>query len=276
MVTHYTVVQYFPNPLSGERVNIGVIALGDGQISARFVDDWRRIHSFGGGDDIGFIRDFARRVEVAASGEQDLPSLVTDARLDEDRLKKIIGTWMHSIQFSELRASLTGHRETLDQMAPIFLRRRRHVARGRTRTSAAALVAHSVFVELDELTQRAHQLVKRNYPVKGLHEQHAFDVVVANGRPLLAAHGLSFEVSDSRLLDLEVDATAFAISDVHARHRDFPLAVLTLPPHNKSKLFDKAQSLFHALKADVVESEDEINRWAKRTAKRTLTAARLS
>jgi hypothetical protein len=58
--------------------------------------------------------------------------------------------------------------------------------------------------------------------------KHSFDVVVAN--PFFATQGLSFEVSASRILDLEVDATAFAISDVHAQHHEPPLGVLTLPP----------------------------------------------
>ena len=97
--------------------------------------------------------------------------------------------------------------------------------------------------------------MKRNDPIKGQLEQHSFDVVVAN--PFFATQGLSFEVSASRILDLEVDATSFAISDVHAKHHEPPLGVLTLPPpQGKLRLFDKAQSLFHALKADVLESED--------------------
>ena len=98
--------------------------------------------------------------------------------------------------------------------------------------------------------------MKRNHPIKGQLEQHSFDVVVAN--PFFATQGLSFEVSASRILDLEVDAT----------HHEPPLGVLTLPPpQGKLRFFDKAQSLFHALKADVLESEDQMNRWARRTAK---------
>jgi DUF3037 family protein len=269
MVTYYTVVHYLPNPLSGERVNVGVIAWNDGQITARFVDDWRRIHSFGG-EDIRFIRDFARRVEEATSANPDLPGLGSSGRLDEERLKKIVGSWIHSLQFSEPRASLRGPSQTVDDMASIFLRARRHVQRGRTRTSAAALAAHSIFVGLEELTQKASQLMKRNYAIKGKLEEHPFDVVVANGRPFFAAQGLSFEVADSRILGLEVEATAFALSDVRARDREFPLAVLTLPPQRKSQLFNKAQTLFDALKAEVVESEDAMNRWAKRMTKREL------
>ena len=271
MVSHYTVVQYLPNPLSGERVNVGVIAWGDGRMSARFIDDWRRIQSFGG-EDISFIRDFARRVEEATTASLDLPGVVSGGRLDEEKLQKFIGSWMHSIQFSELRASLRGPHQTTEELAATFLRARRHVSRGRNRASAAALVAHSVFDGLGELTQRAHNLVKRNQVIKGKHEQHAFDVVVANGRPFFAAHGLSFEIADSRILGLEVDSTAFAISDIRARDKDsdLPLAVLTLPPRGKSKLFGKAQTLFDALKAEVVESEDAMNRWAKKTARKEL------
>jgi len=59
--------------------------------------------------------------------------------------------------------------------------------------------------------------------MKGQLERHSFDVVLANGDLFFATQGLSFEVSASRILDLEVDVTAVAISDVHAQHHNPPL-----------------------------------------------------
>jgi len=270
--SHYTVVQYLPNPLSGERLNVGLIAWGGGRIAARFIEDWRRVHNFGG-EDIEFIRDFARRVEEATDDQSTLAGLGDARRFDEEHLRKIVGTWMHSIQLSEPRTSLKTPTELLDELVPVFLRsvHRRAGKKLRDRRSAAAMVAHSLWACVTQVTGKAPQdLFKRNHAIKGKLDQHAFDAVIANGRPLFAAHGLSFEIAETRILGLEVDATAFAITDVRAAHPKFPLAVLTLPPIRKSTLFDKAQKVFGGLDAEVVESQEKMDKWATKTAKKTL------
>jgi hypothetical protein len=270
--THYTVVQYLPNPLSGERVNVGLIAWKHGRIASRFINDWRRVHSFGG-EDIDFIRDFAERVEEAATTEPFLPGVAHGPHLDEERLKKIIGSWMHSIQFSEPRASLKAPDDVLNEMTPVFLRGvRRRAKNWLDRRAVAAMVAHSVRSSVTHVVTKKdlNELIKRNHPIKGKLSRHPFDVVVANGKPLFAAHGLSFQIADTRLLDLETNATAFAITDVRDALPRFPLAVLTLPPTKKSPLFTQAQRIFHGLEADVMESEEEMDKWAAKVAKRTL------
>lgn len=63
MVSYYTVVQYYPDPIADERINIGVMAFGDGRVRSRFIQDWRRVEQFGG-EDISFLHDFARRAEA--------------------------------------------------------------------------------------------------------------------------------------------------------------------------------------------------------------------
>jgi len=269
--THYTVVHYLPNPLSGERINVGLIAWNEGRIAARFVDDWRRVHSFGG-EDVEFIHDFVERVEEAMLSEPLLPGLADGPQLDEDRLKRIVGTWTHSLQFSEPKASLKSPAAVVDEMAPVFLRRsRRRVKTWRDRRAAAALVASSVRTTVTNLVKtKPADLVRRNQLIKGKLGRHQFDVVVANGKPLFAAQGLSFQIGDTRLLDLETNATAFAITDVRRAIPHFPLAVLTLPPQKKSPLFTQAQKVFHGLSADVVESAEEMARWAARTTKKVV------
>jgi hypothetical protein len=277
MATYYTVVQYLPNPLSGERMNVGLIAWSAGRIAARFIDDWRRVQSFGG-EDIEFIRDFVRRVSEAAEEHQPMLTGFGDSRrLDEDRLKQIVGSWTHSVQFTEPRTSLKSPEEVLNELGPIFLRpTHRRVNKGRDRRTAAALVAHSVWTSVMQVVEKpAHELLKRSYPIKGKLDEHPFDVVIANGKPFFAAQGLSFEIADTRTLDKELQATAWAITDVRRGHRDFPLAVLTLPPIGKlgSILFDRAQKVFHGLGATVADSPDDIERWARRLAKKSLVHA---
>ena len=44
----YTVIQYHPDPLAQECLNIGVIAYGGGEIRSHFISDWRRVRQFGG------------------------------------------------------------------------------------------------------------------------------------------------------------------------------------------------------------------------------------
>jgi len=52
MTPYYTVVQCVPDPIAGERINIGVIVLGEGRLSCRFVRTWRRVAQFAR-EDIG-------------------------------------------------------------------------------------------------------------------------------------------------------------------------------------------------------------------------------
>ena len=47
MSTTYTVVQYVPDPIADERLNIGVIAISGDRARARFLTNWARAERFG-------------------------------------------------------------------------------------------------------------------------------------------------------------------------------------------------------------------------------------
>ena len=104
MTARYTVVQYVPDPMAGERINFGVITWDDEAICSRFVTDWRHVRSFGK-EDIGFLRDFVDAVAGATSKQLGLPAIGETEELDSSRLEKMIGTWGYSIQFAEPRGS---------------------------------------------------------------------------------------------------------------------------------------------------------------------------
>ena len=105
MVSYYTVVQYYPDPITDERINIGVMVFGDGQLRSHFLQDWRRVEQFGG-EDISFLYDFARRAEA----------------WDETTLKDCMTRWTRSIQFREPLPSLREPEKLLDEKARLFLR----------------------------------------------------------------------------------------------------------------------------------------------------------
>jgi len=272
MITHYTVVQYLPKPLSGERINVGVIAWAEGRIAAKFIGDWRRVRSFGG-EDIDFVRDFVRRIEDAAENTPSLPGFERDSTIDEARLRKFIGDWVNSIQFSDPKTSLKPPDEVVSEVSPIFLRTpRQHPRRARDRRFVAALAYHRISAAVKQVLDRSTaELVKRHFPIRGRFDEHQFDVVVANGRPLFAAQGLSFELPDSVTLRKDVDATAWAVDDVRKRKLDLPLAVLALPPKKETKLYARATQIFEGLDAAVL-TESDVDKWATRVAKKTLAA----
>ena len=62
MPAFYSIVQYVPDPVIDERINVGVIVFGEGRVMSRFVDNWRRVRNFGS-EGIAFLRKFADQAE---------------------------------------------------------------------------------------------------------------------------------------------------------------------------------------------------------------------
>jgi hypothetical protein len=84
MAAFYTVVPYVPDPVRDERLNIGVLVFGDGQVRSRFVDNWHRVRNFGE-ERIDFLRSFARSAD----------------RLTEEEVRRVARTWHSSIRPGE-------------------------------------------------------------------------------------------------------------------------------------------------------------------------------
>src|SRR6266496_1389754 len=120
MASHYTVVHYVPDPISDERINVGVLVFGDGRIRSRFLSSWRRVQQFGTGD-VSFVRDFASRIEQTTGLQPPIDEPVGREALTETRLRQMIGRWVNSIQFSEPKASLLAPERLLDEMCRRFL-----------------------------------------------------------------------------------------------------------------------------------------------------------
>src|SRR4051812_2171229 len=105
MPAYYTVVQYVPDPVRDERMNIGVIAFGDGAVRTKFVDSWQRVKAFGE-EHIGFLRSFARKAD----------------RLTEEKIREIVESWHSSIQLSPPAGSLLSPQALLVDAASRYLR----------------------------------------------------------------------------------------------------------------------------------------------------------
>jgi len=263
MPSYYSVVQYVPDPISDERVNVGILVFGDGRIRSRFLANWRRVSLFGG-EDVTFIRELAERASVWTPEELELPGLEQGMRLDEGKVSRLLGRWENSIQFTEPRTSTLSPEELLDEVGARMLKQPERMRRGfRDRRVAASLARRTLRQALEEAVGETWgRLYRQNEPVAGNLDEHVFDVALANGTPILAAQGLSFEGPHTRMLEKEVDSTAWAVTDVRERDPKMRLAVVVLPPKSKSKTYERARRIFDGLQASVVQ-EDEADSWAR-------------
>ena len=119
MPSHYSIVQYVPDPITDERINVGVIVTGDGGgVRVRFLSHWQRARQFGLSD-VSFIQEFARAIEMR-QGELDL----SQTQWSEPVLRRLSSEWVRSIQFTEPRASLKDVDSLFEDRRPISARRR--------------------------------------------------------------------------------------------------------------------------------------------------------
>jgi hypothetical protein len=105
MTSYYSIIQYVPNPIANERINVGVLTFDEEELKVKFLKNWKRVENFCMGD-ISFLRDFESQMQKAVSQGLLFPG---DSLLDQprqERLQRISENWMNSIQFTEPNFSL--------------------------------------------------------------------------------------------------------------------------------------------------------------------------
>jgi len=240
MISRYSVIHYVPNPIADERINIGVIVFNEEIVKVHFLHSWERINAFAT-EDTRFLQDFAKRMYLASKNGLVFPSdNPQSGQTKQERLTNVARDWINSIQFTEPRASLEDIDSVLEDCINTYLVDKMPMYPNvRDRQAAKRIVATSVRAVLKErLGNRATEFFKKDAEaiVKGFRSSHNFDVLVANGHPYLAAHGVSFEV---RTHKETLDALSWWIEDVKKRDHDFPLAVVTLPPKTESDIYSQ-------------------------------------
>lgn len=263
MHAYYSVIQFLPDALSDERVNIGVVAFGDGGVKVHFLSRWERVKRFGG--DVGFLRDFAS--QFSADLEQPplpLADFETVSAWREEQIREIAKEWMGAIQLTEPRGSLASVDTLVGDMAKLYLHESKPPARTRDKREASKLAAASLKRALDaRFGKSAADFIKRNDSVAGRFDRHVFDVVVRNGEIYCAAQGVSFDAGNEAAAQRDLDATAWIVDDVRKQYAELPVAVVAIPPSKKaSKAFGKARTIFDGLKADFV-LERGLEEWAR-------------
>ncbi len=249
---HTVVVQYVPDAVVNERINVGVIILHDGRARSLFLENWARVKHFASAN-VSFLKDIQRESQS----------------WDEATVRRLAEQWTGSVQFTQPRFTLLPPGEALIDSARRYLSDRTSPEQKyRRKTNAVRIVRSRVKEKLTErLGALGRALMKdSSYELKGEHLAYEFDVSVGNGVPYFAAQGLSFEVPVNRRLEKEVSSTAWLINDVLRRTPDLPIGVAVLSPRLESGRewdnFQDASAMFEALGARVVKERD-VSEWAE-------------
>jgi hypothetical protein len=268
METFYSIIQYYPDPLNEERINIGFIVYSEEFLVSRFLEKWDRVKCFGQ-EDISFLQEFAKRVQESNSyTAMGLP--VIPERFGPKVILEISKSWKNSIQITEPRLSLETPSDLIDSLNEQYLvkpkerkrspkyQRREDIVRVAEREIKDALI-HRVGPE------PTVRLFRPNYSIWGDADIHHFDVGVANGTPYYVAHALSFMGRDITHMERQYEATAFAVLDVRRRYESLPIGVVIAPPSENIDAYGRALKALPKLGATVIQPS-EMKDWSSNMA----------
>lgn len=105
MSSYYSVIQFLPNPLSGERVNVGVVAFNDAEVLWQPIHDWTRVEQFAG----------------YATTIQDAVQELIETECTSEDIRRMAATWTDCLQLTSPRASLADPKELLAEMTNLML-----------------------------------------------------------------------------------------------------------------------------------------------------------
>jgi hypothetical protein len=271
MASRYSVIQYVPDPIADERINIGVLAFDDQTVRVQFLRDWDRVRCFSK-TDTSFLHDFAKQMKKSAESRLLFPSDTTNNEIPpHERLESFALESMNSIQFTQPRASLRDVDSLIENITSKFLVDKPKVKNnGRDRQFAARITTSKIKEVFNEYCSANNKKWKDylKHDLVGQKGKQEFDVVVANGTPYLAAHGISFEVQVNQLL---VEAVCWRVDDIKKQMPDFPIAIIALPPkhdssdrHRLENLYEKSTETFRGMGTQVLD-ETSVEPWAKKT-----------
>ena len=269
MPSKYSIIQFSPNAVSGERINIGVIAFDQQSARVNFVSNWTRVKSFARAD-VRFLKDLAQEFQLLSSDQLALPGTGLGPSLNERLIQEITSSWANSVQLTVPRSSLKPIEELIKSISAQFLTQpATHERPYRDRRSAASVARITLQRALEDLAgkDKAERYLHTQSEVKGKYGPHVFDVVVANGSPKIAVQGVSFELPEATQLDQLVDAVAFQVFDIRQANKKLQVGILALPPTSQShsrarRIYKRARRTYEGLDAQVVEEADA-ETWAR-------------
>jgi hypothetical protein len=262
----FSVVQYVPDALRQERLNIGVVlaSVDPPALEARFLTrrEVSRLKSLGFEDDFSYIQDLAAEINSVSIGALGLN--YGSHTWDLTAVTSAAKEWSNTIQFTELRAALGGEPQALlNQLFEKYVAAPKHRKEPKVRDKAWAKGLFSKNLR-DTIRKRLprHDLsamVQLNHKARGKYGEHRFDYALHVGSPAYLIQVFSFDIRDRDQLGLEIDATAWAINDLRHGKYSLPIGVVAFGDSQKD-LLESAERTYDSLGTTVVR-EGRIDDW---------------
>jgi hypothetical protein len=268
------VLQYVPDAVRDERINVGILVAGHeerffrGRLLSK--NEWGRLRRLGYDTDFRFLSDLQREFAAAALDDAQLPDTV-DAVWTPDRMRQASTEWGGTIQVTAPRPVTHDRPAVLvtelyarfvaDPATPRRRARDRRWINKRIRTG----IRHEV--QMRRPTVDLGEYLKPQAKVQGAIEEHAFDFMLMNGHPIELMKSLSLESVQDRART-EVDAIAWAIADLAKAKFETPVTVIAI---GEGKLLDIAEHTYNELGATLVR-EPGIDAWLAASCEKLLLA----
>jgi Protein of unknown function (DUF3037) len=169
MTSWYSVIQYVPNPIAGELINIGVLVSDEQEVRVHFLQNWERVRCFGMSEDIDLLKNFAHKMQEATKewllflGDRpsDLPV--------HERFVNLARGWMNGIQFTEPCGSQATVDQLLEDMTQTYLLEPLKVVKNEYQISRIYDVLNRILFSPEKPKKSTHKIKNRD-PFSNLSE----------------------------------------------------------------------------------------------------------
>ncbi len=271
-VSQYSVIQYVPDPIRDERVNIGVVLICPDLrfADARITTSLRRARQLAPDRDVTFLsavrRDLERTLEeFASSGTQ--PSLPWHPpEQAAELLRSMSGQFANSVQLTAPRGALhPDPAALLDRLHAQYV----GAASAKPRAADRRRVRRAVRRELEIVGLGA--LIRTDLRVEGKHDEYAFDIGLVNGSPKQLVTAMSLVKDDKAAVRNDLYSHAWQFEDVRDAGFRGSIALVAHATQGRMDLIKLGKSIMRDMGGELVELP-EAKQWAELVAIRIAAA----
>lgn len=252
MASWYSVIQYVPDPVSNERINVGIVGMTtEGTPTFHFLKDWNRVKSFSG---------------TSVSGLREYLGSLEDENLTLKKLEVLSEDVTSSIQFTKPHVSSKEPDQLLAWLSARMLTDHevttQHSSKKDVISDASRLLNSAVTKSNSHAAKKLE--VKTRTEIQGQHLEHTVDLSLHNGKPLMVATAFSFNKANVRQLSRAVELAFWALFDIKEGDHRVQLALVYSKSINEQnqKLLDQSIIMYRSIGADVVPTQ-KIASWAR-------------
>ena len=274
-VYRYSLIQYVPDPVRDERVNVGVAVTGGDEtapaaaVRSAFLPkgEMGRLKQLGGIDQFDLVLDLAEQMSGGRSREGATSPGDSAQFWDADALDRASREWANVLRITRPRSFVFDDPDLLLQRLykQLVERPKRHVERSRDRrwVSKRVLDSFERALKARDPGINLSQHLERNRTIHGRDDSHVFALEVRNGRPKFLVDALSVEGGEESSRKTEVDALKWKVEDVvKALKGSLRVAVAAIGPDER---LDPQARVFESLGAELIR-EAALDSWVERAS----------